>query len=76
MSGAGQSWSFGFGGLEAEFDLWLGTVGTEDQGQGQGQGQGQAGAFAEAAELSPEQALVDLRIVEAMCYNAEGRLRR
>ena len=66
---------FGFGGLEAEFDLWLGTaVGTE--GQGQGQGQGQAGAFAEAAELSPEQALVDLRIVEAMCDNAEGRLRR
>ena len=47
-----ETQNFGFSGLETEFLTWLDTLG--------------AGATA-AAELAPEEGLIDLKIVEEMC---------
>ena len=76
---------FSFGGLQAEFKLWLdaiqgvpGVPGRAGAGAGAGDGDGTgavdgavdgggASGGHEAADLTPEQGLVDLVVIEALC---------
>jgi len=53
---------FKFDGLQLEFALWLDTFGLDSVSGG-----GASSGAAEASELAPEEALVDLLIVEKMC---------
>lgn len=57
---------FVFGGLEAEFGLWLDAI-QERTGAGAG-----ASGGCEAEDLTPEQGLVDLLVIEALCRRREG----
>ena len=59
---------FVFGGLEAEFGLWLDAI-QERTGAGAGAG---ASGGCEAEDLTPEQGLVDLVVIEALCRRREG----
>jgi predicted dehydrogenase len=52
---------FGFDGLQTEFAVWLDSFGIPESDRGASRG------VTEAEDLTPEQALVDLRIVEKMC---------